>query len=95
MEEGCSIAVVSTRGASWDHHQRRQRCECYWGIHEALRQLRDTAQALNRTAEFREWDRAERDLTKKMQPEIAEALRINREHDAAMEQLYGKKEKSG
>ena len=39
-----------------------QRCEYYWGLHESLRQLRDTA----------------------------EALRINREHDQAMERLYGK-----
>ncbi|MCI0540889.1 MAG: hypothetical protein L0Z50_37285 [Verrucomicrobiales bacterium] len=74
-------------------HDIAQRCDYYWGIHEALRQLRDTAKALNRTAEFREWDKAERDLTEKMRPEIAEARRINREHDEEMEQLYGKKKK--
>ena len=74
-------------------HDIAQRCDYYWGLHEALRQLRDTAKALNRNAEFREWDKAERDLTEKMKPEIAEALRINREHDAEMERLYGKKQK--
>jgi hypothetical protein len=46
--------------------------------------------ALNCPAEFREWDKAERGLTQKMQPEIAAALKINRQHDAAMEKLYGK-----
>ena len=35
--------------------------------------------------------KAERDLTAKMKPEIEEALRINREHDAKMERSYGKK----
>jgi tetratricopeptide (TPR) repeat protein len=74
-------------------HDIATRCEYYWGLHEALRQLRDTAKALNRTAEFREWDKAERNLTEKMKPEIEEALRINREHDAEMEKLYGKKKK--
>jgi len=74
-------------------HDIAQRCDYYWGLHEALRQLRDTAKALNRTAEFREWDKAERDLTQKMQPEIAAALEINRRHDAKMKRLYRKKKK--
>jgi tetratricopeptide (TPR) repeat protein len=75
-------------------HDIAQRCDYYWGIHEAVRQLRDTAKSLNRTAEFREWDKAERDLTKKMQPKIAAALEINRQHDAKMERLYGVKKMS-
>lgn len=63
----------------------------YWGHHAALRQLRDTHTALGHTAEAREWSAAEQALTEKMAPEIAEALRINKEHDAEMEKLYGGK----
>ncbi len=72
-------------------HDIATRCEYYWGLHESLRQLRDTTKALIHTAEFREWDEAERDLTDRMKPKIEEALRINREHDLEMGKLYGKK----
>ena len=71
-------------------HQIAQRCDFYWGLHESLRQLRDAAKALNRSAEFREWDKAERDLTSETQLKIAAALKTNRRHDAEMERLYGR-----
>lgn len=66
-----------------------ERCGYYWGRHEALRQLRDAAHALGHRADAQHWDEAEKSLAAKMQPEIEEALRINREHDAEMERLYG------
>ena len=68
-----------------------ERCGYYWGRHEALRQLRDAAYALDHRADAQLWDQAEKALAAKMQPEIEEALRINREHDAEMEKLYRKK----
>jgi len=68
-----------------------ERCGYYWGHHESLRQLRDTHQALGHAAEARQWSDAEQALTARMAPEIEEALRINREHDADMEKLYGRK----
>ncbi|HEV7405572.1 MAG TPA: hypothetical protein VGO11_21685, partial [Chthoniobacteraceae bacterium] len=67
-----------------------ERCGYYWGRHEALRQLRDAAKALGNRADETHWDEAEKALAAKMKPEIEEALRINREHDAEMERLYGK-----
>ena len=70
-----------------------ERCEYYWGRHEALRQLRDAAKALGNRADEKHWDDAEKELAARMQPEIEEALRITREHDAAMEKLYGGKKK--
>jgi uncharacterized membrane protein YccC len=66
-----------------------ERCGYYWGRHEALRQLRDAAKALGNRADARHWDEAEQALAARMQPEIEEALRINREHDEEMERLYG------
>ncbi|MDZ4404165.1 toll/interleukin-1 receptor domain-containing protein [Prosthecobacter sp.] len=70
-----------------------ERCGYYWGRHEALRQLRDAAQASGNRADEKHWDEAEKALAAKMQPEIEEALRINREHDTEMEKLYGKKKR--
>jgi tetratricopeptide (TPR) repeat protein len=71
-------------------HDIATRCDYYWGLHEALRQLRDTAKVLGRIAEFREWDKAERDLAAKMKPEIEEALKINRKHDAEVQRVQQK-----
>jgi tetratricopeptide (TPR) repeat protein len=68
-----------------------ERCGYYWGRHEALRQLRDSCQAAGKTADAAAWDEAERELTRRMAPEIAAALEINRRHDKEMERLYGKK----
>ncbi len=67
-----------------------ERCGYYWGRHEALRQLRDVAKALGNRADERHWDEAEKALAARMKPEVEEALRINREHDAEMERLYGR-----
>lgn len=66
-----------------------ERCGYYWGRHEALRQLRDAAKAVGSRADEKHWDEAEQALAARMKPEIEEALRINREHDAEMERLYG------
>ncbi len=55
-------------------------CAYYWGRHEALRQLRDTAKASGSRADEMLWDEAERELTAKMKPEIEEAVRIHREN---------------
>jgi tetratricopeptide (TPR) repeat protein len=68
-----------------------ERCEYYWGRHEALRQLCDAAKALRDRPMEKHWDEAEKEVAARMKPEIEEALRINREHDAEMEKLYGKK----
>ncbi|MEM7201750.1 MAG: hypothetical protein AAF628_15895 [Planctomycetota bacterium] len=65
-----------------------EQCGYYWGRHEALRQLRDAARDLGNHADQRHWDDAEEQLADKMKPEIEEALRINREHDAAMDRAY-------
>jgi hypothetical protein len=72
-----------------------ERCGYYWGRHEALRQLRDAAKALGNRADEKHWDEAEKALAAKMQPEIEEALRINREHDEEMERLYEKPKLQG
>ena len=66
-------------------------CDYYWGHHEALRQLRDTHRALGHAAETRQWDDAEQALAQTIAPEIAAALEINRQHDAKMKRLYGRK----
>ncbi len=68
-----------------------ERCDYYWGHHEALRQLRDTHRALGHAAETRQWDEAEQALAQTMAPEFAAALEIHRQHDAEMEKLYGRK----
>lgn len=73
-------------------HDLAMSCHYYWGHHEALRQLRDACRELHDDANFNFWNDAEQALTEKMAPEIAEAIRINKEHDAEMEKLYGEKE---
>jgi hypothetical protein len=67
-------------------------CRYYWGLHESIRQLRDITKDLNRIPDFHEWEAAERDLTVRMESELATAVRINREHDTKMENLYGPKQ---
>lgn len=70
-----------------------ERCGYYWGRRDALRELRDTAAALDDAAMKDHWEAAERALAAKMQPRIDEALAIEAAHDRAMGELYGKKKR--
>lgn len=66
-----------------------ERCGYYWGRHEALRQLRDTARACRSLADEKHWSEAEQELSKRMQLLIKEAIEIEHAHDREMEKLYG------
>jgi tetratricopeptide (TPR) repeat protein len=68
-----------------------ERCSYYWGHHEAIRQLCDTHRRLGHAAEARQWEEAERALTRRMAPEIAAALGIHRQHEAEMKRLYDRR----
>jgi tetratricopeptide (TPR) repeat protein len=79
--------------AAEDAHQALEiadRCGYYWGRHEALRQLRDAAKALGNRADENHWNEAEKELSKRMEPLIKEALEIEHAHDREMEKRYGK-----